>query len=171
MVQISPEAKVLIASQAPGTKVHHSGIPFSDDSGRRLREWLNVPEDRFYDARSFAIVPMGFCYPGRRGAGDAPPRPECAQLWRPRILDQLTGLRLTLLVGTYAQAGVLGPGAMSERVRNFRNYLPEYFPLPHPSWRSRVWAQRNPWFEDEVLPALRECVANALKEKDEEEND
>jgi uracil-DNA glycosylase len=154
---------VLIASQAPGTKVHESGIPFADFSGDRLREWTGLSSDQFYDASTTAIVPMGFCYPGRLSSGgDAPPRPECAPLWRARLLDQMPALRLTLLVGTYAQAHVLGPGKMTARVTNFREYLPTYFLLPHPSWRSVYWATRNPWFEAEVLPALRAAVREAL---------
>lgn len=162
--QASRTATLLIASQAPGTKVHASGIPFSDPSGDRLREWTGLSKDRFYDAASVAILPMGLCYPGRAPTGgDAPPRPECAPLWRGRLLDAMTALRLTLLVGSYAQVHVLGRGATtSERVRDFRSYLPRYFPLPHPSWRSRIWAERNPWFATEVLPALRAAVGDAL---------
>jgi len=162
--QASPTATLLIASQAPGVKVHASGIPFRDASGDRLREWTGLSLDEFYDASKIAIVPMGLCYPGRgKNGGDAPPRPECAALWRDRLLQGMPELRLTLLVGTYAQANVLGPGAMSEKVRDFERYLPRYFPLPHPSWRSRVWAERNPWFAAEVLPALRSAVRNAVE--------
>lgn len=162
--QASPTATLLIASQAPGVKVHASGIPFRDASGDRLREWTELSLDEFYDASKVAIVPMGLCYPGRgKNGGDAPPRPECAALWRDRLLQGMPELRLTLLVGTYAQANVLGPGTMSERVRDFERYLPRYFPLPHPSWRSRVWAERNPWFAAEVLPALRSAVRNAVE--------
>jgi uracil-DNA glycosylase len=162
--QASPTATLLIASQAPGVKVHASGIPFRDASGDRLREWTGLSLDEFYDASKIAIVPMGLCYPGRgKNGGDAPPRPECAALWRDRLLQGMPELRLTLLVGTYAQANVLGPGPMSERVRDFERYLPRYFPLPHPSWRSRVWAERNPWFAAEVLPALRSAVRNAVE--------
>jgi len=163
IVQLSPTARLLIASQAPGTKVHVSGIPFSDPSGDRLREWMGLSVKEFYNAGTVAIVPMGFCYPGRLSAGgDAPPRPECAPLWRERLMERMPALRLTLLVGTYAQAHVLGPGKMAERVMGFREYLPKYFPLPHPSWRSRVWATKNPWFEAEVLPALRLAVREVL---------
>ncbi|MBA3896984.1 MAG: uracil-DNA glycosylase family protein [Sphingomonadaceae bacterium] len=163
VIQLSPTARILIASQAPGTKVHLSGIPFSDSSGDRLRDWMGLSKDEFYDASTIAIVPMGFCYPGRSPAGgDAPPRPECAPLWRSRLLGQMPALRLTLLVGAYAQVHVLGPGRMAERVMAFRDYLPRYFPLPHPSWRSRHWATKNPWFETEVPPALRLAVQEAL---------
>jgi uracil-DNA glycosylase len=163
VIQMSATARVLIAGQAPGTKVHASGIPFSDPSGERLREWMDVSEDQFYDASAVAILPMGMCYPGRLPAGgDAPPRPECAPLWRARLLREMPALRLTLLVGAYAQVAALGPGAMTERVRDFQAYLPRYFPLPHPSWRTRTWATKNPWFEAQVLPALRVAVQSAL---------
>ena len=163
VVQISATARILLASQAPGTKVHDSGIPFSDASGDRLREWMGVSAAEFYDESRVAILPMGLCYPGRLpGGGDAPPRPECAPLWRGRLLAHVPDLRLTLLVGTYAQAGALGPGKMTERVVGFRDQLPAVFPLPHPSWRSRHWAARNPWFEADVLPALRDAVRRAF---------
>jgi len=162
--QASPTATLLIASQAPGTKVHASGTPFSDDSGARLREWTGLSSEQFYDSAKVAIVPMGLCYPGRgSGGGDAPPRPECAPLWRDRLLAGMPAIRLTLLVGSYAQIHALGPGAVSQRVRDFPSYLPLYFPLPHPSWRSRIWAENNPWFGSEVLPALRNAVAQALR--------
>lgn len=159
--QMSPTARILVASQAPGTKVHESGVPFDDRSGDRLREWMGFSKARFYDASEVAILPMGFCYPGRTGSGDAPPRPECAALWRARLLEQMPALRLTLLIGTYAQADVLGPGKMTERVRDYRRFLPDYFPLPHPSWRSAIWAKNNPWFDAEVIPALRRAIGEA----------
>ncbi len=163
IVQLSSTARILIASQAPGTKVHASGIPFSDASGDRLRDWMGVSKDQFYDSSRIAIVPMGFCYPGRLpNGGDAPPRPECAPLWRARLLDQLPELRLTLLVGGYAQIHALGPGRVAERVGGFREAPPNYFPLPHPSWRSRSWATNNPWFEAEAIPALRSAIRQAF---------
>ena len=164
IVQISPAARILIASQAPGTKVHESGVPFADVSGDRLREWMGVSLDEFYDERRVAILPMGLCYPGRQpnGGGDAPPRAECAPLWRDRLLAQLADVRLTLLIGTYAQNDALGPGTMTERVMGFRDYLPAVFPLPHPSWRSRHWAAQNPLFGADVIPALRNAVRRAL---------
>jgi uracil-DNA glycosylase len=163
VLQFSPIARILIASQAPGTKVHESGIPFSDASGDRLREWMGVSDDTFYDERRIAIVPMGLCYPGRvPGGGDALPRPECAPLWRDRLLAHLPDLRLTLLVGAHAQSDALGVGKMTERVMAFRDHLPAIFPLPHPSWRSRHWAAQNPWFDAEALPALRNAVQRAL---------
>lgn len=136
--QVSPTARLLIASQAPGTRVHASGVPFSDHSGERLRDWTGLISAQFYDARAVAILPMGFCYPGRKAGGDAPPRRECAELWRGGLLALMPALRLTLLVGTYAQLDALGPGKMIDRVRRFGDYLPHYFPLPHPSWRSRL---------------------------------
>jgi uracil-DNA glycosylase len=163
VVQMATTARVLIASQAPGTKAHDSGIPFSDASGDRLREWMGVPDEIFYDERRIAIIPMGLCYPGRLpSGGDAPPRPECAPLWRERLLGEVPDLGLTLLVGSYAQTYALGRGKMTERVMAFRDHLPTIFPLPHPSWRSRHWAARNPWFDADVLPALRDAVQRAL---------
>jgi uracil-DNA glycosylase len=164
--QASTTAKLLIASQAPGARAHSSGVPFDDRSGDRLREWMALPKEGFYDERKVAIVPMGFCYPGKAKSGDAPPRAECAPLWRHRILAYMPNLRLTLLVGTYAQNAVLGRGKMSERVRRFETYLPNFLPLPHPSWRSQIWIERNPWFVAEVVPALRAAVAKALSEQE-----
>lgn len=163
VMQISATARILIAAQAPGTKVHASGIPFSDASGDRLRDWMGMSADRFYDAGMVAILPMGLCYPGRLpNGGDAPPRPECAPLWRARLLDQMPALRLTLLVGTYAQRHALGPGMMTERVLDFERYLPRYFPLPHPSWQTRSWAAKHPRFDAEIIPALRLEIQRAL---------
>ena len=161
VLQLSTSATVLIASQAPGSKVHQTGVPFSDASGDRLREWMGVSSEEFYDEQTFAILPMGFCYPGRSGGGDAPPRAECARLWRSQLLELLPVVRLTLLVGSYAQRHVIGLGAITPRVRNFRDYLPDYFVLPHPSWRSRLWEERNPWFAEDVLPALRGAIERA----------
>ncbi|RYE57329.1 MAG: uracil-DNA glycosylase family protein, partial [Rhizobiaceae bacterium] len=137
--QVSPTARVLVAGQAPGARVQASGIPFDDQSGERLRDWMGIDQSVFYDASRIAIVPVGFCYPGKRGGGDAPPRPECGKLWREDLLARMPMIGLTLLVGTYAQRNALGPGKMSDRVRHFSDYLPRYFPLPHPSWRSRIW--------------------------------
>lgn len=164
VIQVSPQARLLIASQAPGSKVHTSGIPFSDPSGDRLRDWMGVTSKTFYDASRVAIVPVGFCYPGRAKSGDAAPRPECARLWRNSLLTQLPRIKLTLLVGTYAQENALGAGRMTERVRQFREFLPKYFPLPHPSWRSRMWVSANPWFELEVLPEVRRQVQDVLEQ-------
>ncbi len=164
ILHVSTTARVLIASQAPGTVVHEKGISFWDASGDRLRFWLGLDKAAFYDTARVAILPMGLCYPGRLPqGGDRPPRPECAPIWRDRILSHMHGLRLTLLIGTYAQNHVLGPGLMTERVRGFRDYLPRgFFPLPHPSWRTGAWEARNPWFPEIVLPALKTEVACAL---------
>jgi uracil-DNA glycosylase len=161
----SATARLLIVGQAPGTKVHETGIPWNDPSGDRLRIWLRMDRDTFYDEGLIAIVPMGLCYPGRLpNGGDAAPRPECAPLWHDKLLALMPEIRLTLLVGGYALAHVLGRGAMTEHVRGFRAHLPRYFALPHPSWRTTAWERRNPWFGDEVLPALRDEVARAIDE-------
>lgn len=162
--QLHADARILVTSQAPGTKAHLSGIPFEDASGERLRDWLGLDKARFYDPTLLAILPMGMCYPGRlpRG-GDCPPRPECAPTWHPRILPRFANLRLRLLVGAHAVRHVLGPGpALSERVARYAETLPAVFPLPHPSWRTLVWAGKHPWFDAEVIPALRREVARAL---------
>ncbi|WP_408639602.1 uracil-DNA glycosylase family protein [Roseomonas populi] len=164
--QLHARARILVTSQAPGTKAHLSGIPFEDASGERLRDWLGLGRDLFYDPEVLAILPMGMCYPGRlpRG-GDAPPRPECAPLWHPRILPRFTNLRIRLLVGSHAIRHVLGPRMpLAERVARYAEALPAHFPLPHPSWRTLVWAKRNPWFDTEVIPALRREVARALSD-------
>ena len=162
--RVSATATLLIAGQAPGTKVHATGIPWNDPSGERLRSWLAMDKHTFYDESRIAILPMGFCYPGRlKNGGDAPPRPECAPLWRERLLTSMPSIRLTLLVGSYAQIYTLGRGPMTDRVRDFRAHLPDWFPLPHPSWRTTIWERRNPWFEAEALPALRSAVAEALR--------
>ena len=159
----SPTARLMIVSQAPGTAVHATGLSFNDPSGDRLRAWLRMDRATFYDETRIAIVPMGFCYPGRLpNGGDAPPRPECAPLWRDRLVALMPEIRLTLLVGSYALAHVLGRGPMTDHVRNFRAHLPRYFALPHPSWRTTAWERRHPWFGEEVLPALRREVASLL---------
>jgi uracil-DNA glycosylase len=164
IVQLAPTARLLITSQAPGTKAHASGKPFDDPSGERLRDWLGLDRAAFYDASRVAILPTGLCYPGRLPkGGDAPPRPGCAPLWHPRVLPLLPQVRLRLLVGGYAVRLVLGRETrLEEAVRGFAAHLPAHFPLPHPSWRTRVWETRNPWFADAVLPALRRAVAAAL---------
>jgi uracil-DNA glycosylase len=161
--RVSTTARLLIIGQAPGTKVHETGIPWNDPSGERLRGWLEIDREQFYDQSRIAIVPMGLCYPGRLpNGGDAPPRPECAPLWQGRLLGAMPAIGLTLLVGSYALVHVLGKGAMTDRVRAFRDYLPRYFPLPHPSWRTTAWERKNPWFQGEALPALRDAVAGIL---------
>jgi uracil-DNA glycosylase len=161
--RVSPTARLLIIGQAPGTKVHATGIPWNDPSGDRLRGWLGMDRAAFYDGAAIAIVPAGLCYPGRLpGGGDAPPRPVCAPTWHPRLLALMPDIALTLLVGSYAQALALGPGAVADRVRRFAEFLPRYFPLPHPSWRTVGWERRNPWFTAEVLPALRVAASHTV---------
>lgn len=164
VLQLHPVAWLLIAGQAPGRKVHETGIPFNDASGRRLRDWLGLAPATFYDARQVAILPMAFCYPGTGAAGDLPPRPECAVAWRARLLEQLRNLRLTLVIGRYAQAYHLpqADSSVTRAVQSWRSYWPEIVPLPHPSPRNNLWLQRNPWFERELLPRLRERVATVL---------
>ena len=166
VLQASVTSRLLIVSQAPGRKVHDTGIPFNDVSGERLREWLGIDRDTFYDASRIAIVPMGFCFPGTGKSGDLPPRPECAPTWHPRLLPLLTQVRLTLAIGQYAQAGLLGERrgrTLTDTVLAWREHLARgVLPLPHPSPRNRLWLVRNPWFEAELLPLLRERVATAL---------
>ena len=161
--RVSPAARLLIIGQAPGTKVHATGIPWNDPSGDRLRGWLGLDRDTFYDVSRIAILPAGLCYPVRLPkGGDAPPRAICAPSWHPRLLPLMPRIRLTLLVGSYAQALALGPGTVGERVRLFAGFLPRYFPLPHPSWRTTGWERRHPWFTDAVLPALRAELGRVL---------
>jgi len=162
IVQFSKTSCIVIIGQAPGTRVHESGIPWDDASGGRLREWTGLTSKQFYDPAIVAVIPMGFCYPGTGTSGDLPPRPECAPLWHDRVMTLLPASRLTLLVGSYAQERYL-PNAkrqsLTERVRNFRSYPPNVLPLPHPSWRSTGWMKRNPWFEADLLPLLQGAVS------------
>ena len=164
--QVSATAKILIAAQAPGVRVHRSGRPFTDPSGDRLREWMGIDEDVFYDPSKLAIVPMGFCYPGTGKSGDLPPRKECAPAWRAPILDVMDDLRLTLVIGQYAHAWHLGDRRaknLTETVRNWRDYEEDgIVPLPHPSPRNNIWLKKNPWFEAELLPVLRKKVGEVL---------
>jgi uracil-DNA glycosylase len=157
-------ARLLIVGQAPGTRVHASGIPWNDPSGDRLRDWLQLDRTQFYDESRIAIIPMGLCYPGKGRSGDLPPRPECAPQWHGRLLAQLPGLRLKLLVGKYAQDYYLGSRhrSLADTVRAYEEYLPECFPLPHPSPRNLRWFRNHPWFEAEVIPALRTLLAAIL---------
>ncbi len=161
-----PDARIIITGQAPGRKVHASGIMWSDASGARLREWLGVNEETFHNPLFFAHLPMGFCYPGKAGSGDAPPRPECAPLWHEAVLQEMTGHpRLHLLIGQYAQRYYLKKsfrGSVTETIKYFRDYLPHYFPLPHPSPRNIAWFKKNSWFETEVLPGLRAELSKYL---------
>jgi uracil-DNA glycosylase len=163
----SPTARLLILSQAPGTKVHQSGIPWDDASCKLLRSWLQMTEHEFYDGRNVAIMPLGFCYPGKGKSGDLPPRPECAPQWHPRLIAAMPDVRLTLLIGSYAQAWYLDDAAgknLTETVAGFQRTLPHYLPLPHPSPRNRFWFTRNPWFETDLLPVLRREVTRALQD-------
>ncbi len=166
VLRAGASARLLIVGQAPGSRVHETGIPWNDPSGDRLRRWLDIDRDTFYDTGRIAIVPMGFCYPGRDGrGGDNPPRPECAPLWHQALLAALPGIELTLLVGAYAQARYLGKRhgrTLTESVRCWRDFLPRFLPMPHPSWRTTGWLRRNPWFEEEVLPELRRRVKRVL---------
>lgn len=161
----SKNSRVLVIGQAPGTKVHATGIPWNDPSGRELRRWLGVSPELFYDSDRFGIVPMGFCYPGKGKGGDLPPRPECAPTWHGSLLEKMPEIKLKLLIGQYAQQYYLDKGRkknLTETVRNFRDYLPEFFPLVHPSPRNKRWQKRNPWFEEEVVPALRTQIESIL---------
>ncbi len=158
-------SKIIIIGQAPGTKVHASGVPWDDASGKQLRKWLGVSDEDFYDAKKFAIVPMGFCYPGKGKSGDLPPRPECAPLWHDSLLAKMPNVKLIILIGMYAQQYYLKKSAkktLTETVKNYENYLPNYFVLPHPSPRNRFWLTKNPWFDQEVLPKFRETIDSIL---------
>lgn len=163
IVIATAQAPIRIIGQAPGTRVHASGIPFDDPSGDRLRDWLGVTKDQFYDPRIFAITPMGFCFPGLDAkGGDLPPRKECAPLWQGRLSEAMPSVKLTLLVGQYSQKQYMGETRhknLTETVRHWRDYGPDIIPLPHPSWRNNVWIKKNPWFE-EVLGHLKERVAS-----------
>jgi len=162
ILQAAPSARLLIASQAPGNKAHLSSTPFLDPSGDRLRDWMGVDKATFYDLRRVAIVPMGFCFPGYRKGADLPPPRLCAQTWRDAALGALPDIRLTLLVGGYAQGWHLGSRGVTETVAAWRDHLPSHIPLPHPSWRNTAWLKRNPWFEAELLPDLRARVSEVL---------
>ncbi|MBI2379345.1 MAG: uracil-DNA glycosylase family protein [Gammaproteobacteria bacterium] len=165
VLRASATARLLIVGQAPGTKVHASGIPWDDASGARLRQWLGLGPEVFYDESRVAIIPMGFCYPGRGAGGDLPPRRECAALWREALLARLPSIEVTLLIGQYAQAWHLKgrkPESLTDTVAAWRDYAPGFWPLPHPSPRNIAWFQRHPWFEAELLPELRRAVARVL---------
>ena len=167
VLQVGTRARLTIAAQAPGLKVHQTGVPFNDPSGDRLRDWMGVDRDTFYDAGRINIVPMGFCYPGRNpSGGDLPPRPECRRLWHDRLLACLPGQRLTLVIGQYAQAYHLKArreASLTATVLAWRAYLPSHLPLPHPSPRNNGWLKRNPWFEAELVPELRALVRQTLQ--------
>jgi uracil-DNA glycosylase len=162
VLSVSAKSKVLIIGQAPGKKVHDSGIPWDDKSGIELRSWLGVTKEQFYDTSLFGIMPMGFCYPGKGKGGDLPPLPACARQWHPKILPRLKNVQLILLVGSYAQRHYLGEemkNNLTETVRNFSEYLPQYFPLVHPSPRNGIWQRKNPWFKKKVVPELQRLIS------------
>lgn len=167
VLQVHPRARILIAGQAPGRKVHETGIPFDDPSGDRLRDWLGVTKDEFYDETKIAILPMGFCFPGTGKSGDLPPRPECAETWRKQLLDCLREIRLTLVIGQYAQRWHLPRrhGNLTETVRAWQEYGSGVIPLPHPSPRNNIWLKKNPWFYRELLPFLKVLSQEALHAK------
>ena len=165
VLRANADARLLVVGQAPGRKVHESGVPWDDASGDRLRAWMDVGKDVFYDEANIAIVPMGYCYPGRGKGGDNPPRSECAQLWLDQLLQKMPQITLTLLIGQYAQRHFLGTrrkATLTETVHAWHEYGPHYFPLVHPSPRNTPWQQRNPWFETELLSELRSRIATAL---------
>jgi len=165
VIQLSPFSKVVLIGQAPGRRVHETGIPWNDASGRKLREWMNVDEAIFYDPDCFSIMPMGFCYPGKGASGDLPPRPECAPLWHQQVFKIFKNELLILLVGQYAQRYYLKKnfkGSLTETVRNYKEYLPTFFPLPHPSPRNQNWVTINPWFMKETVPELQKRIQLAI---------
>ncbi len=165
IVQLHPHARILVAGQAPGRKVHESGVPFADASGDRLRQWLGLSPEAFYNPQCVAILPMGFCFPGTSKAGDLPPRPECAPAWREKLVRHLSNLRLTLVIGQYAQAYHLpdAGASVTSTVQSWRKHWPSVVPLPHPSPRNNLWLRRNPWFAEDLLPLLRARVAEILE--------
>jgi len=163
VVSFHKDSKVAVIGQAPGSIVHRTGKPWDDKSGERLRQWLDVDDESFYDPKIFAIVPMGFCYPGKGKSGDLPPRKECAPEWHTKIFSKLKKLDLVLLIGGYAQSYYLGDRCkrtLTETVRSFEEYLPEYLPLPHPSPRNNIWLKKNDWFEKDVIPLLQMQIKN-----------
>jgi len=164
IVAARADAKIIIIGQAPGTKVHETGVPWDDPSGRQLRKWLGVPDEVFYDESKIALVPMGFCYPGKGKGGDLPPRTECAPLWHPKLWEAMPNLELIILIGTYAQKYYLKNDMeknLTETVKAYQKYA-QYFPLPHPSPRNRFWLTKNPWFGNEVVPKLQKEVSSLL---------
>ncbi len=165
MLRASSTAKILVIGQAPGTKVHASGVPWDDASGKRLRNWMGIDDELFYDESIIAIVPMGFCYPGKGNSGDLPPRTECAPAWHNKVLELLPSISCTLLIGQYAQNYYLQSKhkTLTDRVRHWKDFAPRYFVLPHPSPRNQIWLKRNNWFEQETVPALQESIKSILK--------
>lgn len=161
IIQAHQDAKLLIIGQAPGSRVHKSSIPWDDPSGDRLRRWLNIDKSDFYNSQKIAIMPMGFCYPGKGKSGDLPPRKECAPLWHQKVINQLSNIEMTLLIGQYAQAYYLKdkPKTLTETVKQWKKWAPTYIPLPHPSPRNTLWLKKNPWFEEEVILSIREIIS------------
>jgi uracil-DNA glycosylase len=165
VLQAAPQSRILIIGQAPGQKVHDSGIPWQDQSGNELRRWLGVTTQQFYDPHLFALVPMGFCYPGKGPSGDLPPRPECAPLWHDKLLNMMPDIQLTILIGQYAQKRYLGDAflpTLTDNVKNYATFLPRFLPLVHPSPRNKIWQKKNPWFEAEVVPRLAHIVHKTI---------
>ena len=164
MVTAHTNSKIVIVGQAPGTKVHQSGIPWDDQSGKKLRQWLNVTDEQFYNTENFAIIPMGFCYPGKAKTGDLPPRPECAPQWHSELFKRMPHLKLIILIGAFAQDYYLDDKkSLTERVGDYNSYLPKYFPIPHPSPTNRFWRAKNPWFEASVVPKLQDVIAKIIE--------
>ncbi|WP_305455702.1 uracil-DNA glycosylase family protein [Photobacterium leiognathi] len=168
VIQFSPNAKLLLIGQAPGLKVHQTGIPFNDPSGDRLRQWLELDKDTFYNPEHIAIMPMGLCYPGKGKTGDLPPRPECAPQWHQSVLALMPNIGMTLLIGQYAQNYYLPnkPKTLTETVQHWQQWAPRYIPLPHPSPRNAIWLKKNPWFEADVVPYIRQYVHQHLAAND-----
>ncbi|MBM1105067.1 uracil-DNA glycosylase family protein [Aurantibacter crassamenti] len=165
IVAAHADSKIVIIGQAPGTKVHATGVPWDDPSGRQLRKWLGVSDADFYDEKKIALIPMGFCYPGKGKSGDLPPRKECAPLWHDALFAKMPNLKLIIVIGIYAQKAYLKHTAeknLTETVRAYKNYLPKYFPLPHPSPRNRYWLTKNPWFDNEVVPELQKLITSIV---------
>lgn len=167
IISASTESRIIIIGQAPGRLVHNTGIPWNDKSGKNLRSWLNISEEVFYDSGKIALIPMSFCYPGTGKTGDLPPRKECAPLWHYKLMSLIKNAKLTILVGQFAQNYYLKDKmlTLTETVKNYNSYLPQYFPLPHPSPRNNIWQAKNKWFNQEVLPVLKETVKNIFEEE------
>lgn len=166
VLQAAVQSKIIIIGQAPGQKVQNSGVPWDDQSGNELRRWLGVSKEQFYNEKIFALVPMGFCYPGKGVSGDLPPRPECAPLWHLALLKKMKNAQLIILIGQYAQKYYLGnklKPTVTETVKNYQQYLPGFLPLVHPSPRNKIWQKKNPWFEEAVIPQLQKIVRASIK--------
>jgi len=164
IIEASKDSKILLISQAPGRVVHESGIAWNDQSGKKLRDWLGVDEDTFYNTSNFAVLPMGFCYPGKAKTGDIPPRKECAPLWHDQVFSELNNVKLILLIGSYASTYYLPEenNKLTDKVADYKKHLPRFWPLPHPSPVNRFWRMKNPWFEETVVPKLQQMVSEIL---------